>query len=210
MQVRHTPLPTGLVIAAVAVALLLLFPPVHVHPLSGSTARDSADRALRAARATADDYWNQTLLTAPPMDIKALLAPSQQAAAVASKGHSADVGGASAYLLTGRARIISADDQGLWLDVDAPGDMHVLLLTGPIFGNALRDATGALPMGRMSFTQFNSVSDELNHLSEAQARRSLPANIPVGTRIEFRAAGEVDNSGVSPVLELAPIQVRLL
>lgn len=192
--------------------ILWVWPPFHIHRLQGSAKGQLENRSTREARQIADRFWSSTLtaVDAKPSDLRSLVELLQENPAAGRRyGHTADYGGNPSYFLEGTARVTSIDDTGLWLDVGAGSTMKVVLLTGPIFGNALRDATGKLPMGKLSFSQFNAISEELDRLAESQGQAGLRGRVAVGTPLHVIAAGEVDQSFGYPVLELAPIRVTV-
>jgi hypothetical protein len=197
---------------AVAACVLTIWPPFHFHRLPNSTMDQTESGATLQARRIADNYWSGTLAAgaAGAFDIRTLVEQLQtDPAAVQQHGHTADYGGSPYYLLQGTGRVTSIDSAGLWLDVGAPGAMKVLLQVGPIFGNALRDSTGKLPMNDLGFTQFNAVSEELDRLSESEGQAGLRGGVRVGALLHILAAGEVDDSRGYPVLELAPVSIAL-
>jgi hypothetical protein len=196
----------------VAASVLAIWPPLHIHRLLSSTTGQTDSGETLQARRIADSFWNGTLAAGAlnALDIRTLVALLQtQPAAAQRYGHTADYGGSPYYLLQGTGRVTAIDSTGLWLDVGAQGGMKVLLLVGPIFGNALRDATGKLPMNDLGFTQFNAVSEELDRLAESQGQAGLRGGVKVGALLRILAAADVDDSRGYPVLELAPIRIAL-
>jgi hypothetical protein len=124
-------------------------------------------------------------------------------------GRRAGVGGKTFFLVSGTGRVASIDHTGAWIDVGAADTPRVLLLTGPVFGNALRDVTGLLNLSDYSSVDFNSLSTQLNHLCETRAQPAL-RRARAGASISFLAAGEIDDASQAvPVLRLAPIRVEV-
>jgi hypothetical protein len=194
------------------VVLLVIFPPFHIRPLGAEAGAPLA--ATRDPRQLADQFWRDTLNNpaTPATDIGKLLELLKVNAAAAGRlGHTADMGGRPYYFLSGRGRVVSSDPRGLWLDVgvETGADMKVLLLTGPVFGNALRDATGLLPMGDLSFAQFNTLSAEIDRLAESRGEAALHGPVAVGSTLTFVAAGEIDDSGGAPILKLLPVRATV-
>jgi hypothetical protein len=64
-------------------------------------------------------------------------------------------------------------------------------------------------MGDLSFAQFNTLSSELDRLAEAHGEAPLRVPVAVGSSVTFVAAGEIDDSGGAPVLQLVPVQVTV-
>lgn len=203
------------VILGLITLLLIIFPPFHIRPIDTQhrvTASDhsaSADIALKATR-----FWDTKLTAAQlhPTDwlvlIKALQGDPVQAGQ--AYGRRPAIGGSSYYLVSGEGRVVSIDSRGLWLGAPALGDWRVLLQTGPIFGSALRDATGLLELEDFSSFDFNELGAQLNRLSEARVGSMLRKNTQLGTQLEFVAAARLDPvSGDAHTLLLAPIKVSL-
>lgn len=196
----------------VAGSVLAIWPPLHIHRLPNSAPGRIESPATLQARRIADDFWSGTLAAGAvnALDIRSLVELLQKDPAAAHRyGHTADYGGSPYYFLQGAGRVTAIDSTGLWLDVGGQGAMKVLLLGGPIFGNALRDSTGKLPMNDLGFTQFNAVSEELDRLAESQGEAGLRDGAKVGALLRIVAAGQVDDSRGYPVLELAPVRITL-
>lgn len=195
--------------------LLVVFPPFHLRRLETGhrgPADDhsaSADIALRATR-----FWDTKLTSAQmhPTDWLVLVKALQKDPVQAGDryGRRPAIGGPSYYLLSGEARIVSIDSRGLWLGAPTLGDWRVLLQTGPIFGSALRDATGLLELEDFSSFDFNELGAQLNRLSEVRVGTALRKHAQVGSQLEFVAAARLDPvSGDAHTLLLAPVKVSL-
>jgi hypothetical protein len=195
-----------------AVVVLALFPPFHIRPLS---AVDIAKKGTGAVNVPgfAERFWNEKLLSAgvPRVEAAGVVAALVQDPALAAEkyGRRAGVGGKTFFLVSGTGRVASIDHTGAWIDVGAADTPRVLLLTGPVFGNALRDVTGLLNLSDYSSVDFNSLSTQLNLLCETRAQPAL-RRARAGASISFLAAGEIDDASQAvPVLRLAPIRVEV-
>jgi hypothetical protein len=194
------------------VVLLALFPPFHIRPLNAGS---GPQRGVGAAdmNGFAERFWNEKLLSpvVPTVEAGPLVAALVQNPALAAEkyGRRAGIGGKTFFLVSGAGRVASVDHTGAWIDVGGAEIPRVLLLTGPVFGNALRDVTGLLNLSDYGSVDFNSLSTELNHLSETRAQPALQ-RVGAGASISFLAAGEInDASQAEPVLRLAPIRVQV-
>lgn len=205
-----------LVIAVVLIGLLLiLFPPFHIRRIDGHT-RAPADEHVASADIThlATQLWN-TSLTSQQLHttdwlvlIQALRADPQHASR--RYGRRPGIGGPWFYLVSGEARVVSIDPRGLWLGASDLGDWRALLQTGPIFGSALRDATGLLRLENFSSFDFNELGAQLNLLSENRVGSVLRRDARVGGQVKFVAAGRLDEvNGDSRTVLLAPIEASL-
>ena len=195
-----------------AVVVLALFPPFHIRPLSAVGVAQRGTGAMDVP-GFAERFWNEKLLSpgVPTVEVQPLVAALVQDPALAAEkyGRRAGVGAKTFFLVSGAGRVASIDHAGAWIDVGAAGIPRVLLLTGPVFGNALRDVTGLLNLSDYSAVDFNSLSTQLNHLCETRAQPALHRD-GVGASISFLAAGEIDDASQAvPVLRLTPIRVEV-
>jgi predicted lipoprotein len=195
-----------------AVVVLALFPPFHFRSLHAVGAAHGDTGAVDVP-GFAERFWNAKLVSpgVPPVEAHPLVAALVQDPALAAEkyGRRAGVGGKTFFLVSGAGRVAAVDHTGVWIDVRGAADPRVLLLTGPVFGNALRDVTGLLNLTDYSSVDFNSLSAALNHLCETRAQPALH-RVGVGASISFLAAGEIDDaSQAEPVLRLAPIRVEV-
>jgi hypothetical protein len=195
------------------VALLLgVFPPFHFRKLSDQSVSVRGVGSTDIAN-TARAFWNSSLLTprVPPTDWQVLLQALARDPVEGGRAHGRrpGIGGAYFYLVSGEARVASIDARGVWLE-GAVGGMRAVLQTGPIFGSALRDATGLLKFEDFSSFDFNELSAQLNHLSETAVQPLLRREAHVGEAIQFLAAGRLNSAiGDGRTLLLAPIWVQI-
>jgi len=193
--------------------VLVVFPPFHVRPLRSGAPSAAASGSADVPR-LAERFWTEKLASpvTQPVDVRTLLtAISQnQAEAVAKYGHRAGIGGRPYFFVGGEAHVGAVDHTGVWLTVDVASSPQLVLITGPIFGNALRDATGLLHIDDFNSFDLNALGAELNRLAETRAQPALRTDVSVGSQVSFLAAGELDDAtGDRPVLKLVPIRVTL-
>jgi hypothetical protein len=206
----------GGAIAGVLIGLLLiLFPPFHFRRIDGHTRAPEADHAASTDIAQlAARLWNTSLTSQQvhPTDWVVLIRALRADPVRGSRqyGRRPGIGGPWFYLLSGEARVVAIDPRGLWLGASDLGDWRVLLQTGPIFGSALRDATGLLRLEDFSSFDFNELGAQLNLLSESRVGSVLRRDARVGSQVEFVAAGRLDEvNGDGRTVLLAPIGVSL-
>jgi predicted lipoprotein len=201
-------------LAAVALALYI-FPPFHIRPLErGAGVQPATVPGAIDVPKFAEKFWNEQLVNpaVQAADATAVFAALNENTATAMEkyGRRAGIGGKALFLVSGAGRVSAVDRRGVWLQVDGASDARIVLNTGPIFGNALRDVTGLLKIEDFSSFDFNALSAELNRLAETHAQPGLRADGKVGATLSFIAAGELDDaSGAQAVLKLIPIRVTL-
>src|SRR5688572_17330821 len=123
--------------------LLWRFPLFHVVPLEQTPVPQQA--SVFNAGEFAEDYW-QTRLTPRLADaadaatvVAALQADAQQART--QFGHTVGIGRSSYFLLRGEGTIVSIEKNAIGVSLsDGADNSDLLITTGPVFGNAVRDA----------------------------------------------------------------------
>jgi predicted lipoprotein len=202
-----------LALLVVASGLIWFFPLFHVVPL------DRADASKNAisfdAAEFAEAFWAQRLVpaldqAADAVTVLAALRKDPQAARDAY-GRAAGLGRARLYLLRGAGTIVSVEKYGIGVSLSASaGAPDIMLRTGLLFGNAVRDVTGLADAGKFSNSkQFNDVSAELNRIVEAQVVPILKRQAEVGRRIQFVGCAEIVSESSNPApLKLIPLSVK--
>jgi predicted lipoprotein len=215
---------------SVPVALAwVVFPPIHIRAMHGHSAVAASLKAGFDARAFATRFWSDKLLPAAARatDVTTLLnaLALDSASAELRYGKRAGLGSKTYYLVNGEARVSAVSAEGLRLTMSAPGrpaTSPVTLLTAPVFGNALREATGLLQAQDFTSFDFNAIGAELNHLVESTVQPRLRKGGAVGARLRFSGCAELEASSLSaassaaqraappPALLIIPINVEFL
>jgi predicted lipoprotein len=195
-----------------AAVLLIVFPPFHIRPLKQGGATPVATPGAVDVPRVAEQFWTGKLLAAAmePVDVRTLMMAldADPAMAMEQYGHRAGIGGNAVFFVEGAGVVQKIDASGVWLGVDVTKPLQAVLITGPIFGNALRDSTGLLSLSDFNSFDFNALGAELNRLAEARVQPQLRKDASVGSPLSFLAAGELDDaSGDRPILKLVPIRV---
>ncbi len=190
------------------ILLLILFPPFHVRPLGVVAA--AAPGTIDVPR-FAQRFWLEKL-TQPavtPIDVREVskLLDDPRAAAHTRLGHRAGLGGKPYFFVSGQGSIVAIEPMGVWMSADGSHRRQLLLPTGPIFGDALRDATGVLRLDDFTSSDFNSLSTDLNRRAEAQVQTLLSSSLRPGNRIGFVAAAAIDDAmAPEPFLRIVPVR----
>lgn len=207
---------------AMVVLLLLLcaiFPPVRFRKYR-MTANSSAagTQALQPA-AIAEQFWIDRLLPAAQRspDAPTVLAAmrSNPAAARTQYARTPAVGGPSYFLMTGHGQIISKNPREIGISLaDGPSpdaSPDLVISTGPLFGNAVRDGTGLLkPDDFPNSADYNALSSELNMLVKTRVLAPLKKRAQVEAKIHFSGvAQESEDGSASLPLQLVPISAEV-
>ena len=192
-----------------AAALCYTFPLFHVVRLTAAPAPTGI--TAFQPEAYARKFWDERLIgSAMHADDAALvLADIRRDPVAAGKKHARSVGlgGPYYYFISGSGWVVAAEKRTLGISLEAAGTKaEVMIETGEIFGNGIRDGTGLLSVDAFPDSRnFNALSAELNNLVES---RILPAlrGAAVGARVRFAGIAEVagDEPGGEP-LRIVPI-----
>lgn len=198
----------------VAIGVTWRYPLFHIKRLAPKDlAQNSGD--FDATR-FAETFWNQRLLKALDdwSDAAAVVDALREDSRRAAERYGRTVGVSRARLLCvrGRGTIVSIEEQGIGIAVHGEGaSPDVVLRTGLLFGNTVRDAGGLLSAGDFSNSQhFNDVSTQLNRIVEAQVIAPLKTRAQLGRPITFVGCGQLlpDSESALP-LRLIPLQFRI-
>ena len=199
---------------ALLAAICWLFPLFHLVPLKQEQGRQTATEFNATNFATA--FWNEKLLK--PLDraadagqvLTALSADSQKART--QFGRTLGMSSSTLFFLRGTGHVISVNKKGVALALKDGGDTgDILLPTGLLFGNAVRDGTGLLDASAFPNSQnFNDLSTELNHIVETALLPQLRELAKPGVKLSFAGCAEIaeEDADVKP-LKVIPVSVKL-
>jgi predicted lipoprotein len=202
-----------LIVIALAAAATWRFPLFRIVPLKEREAKAQAEAF--DAGSYADNFWTQRLdpALADAADAASVLAALESDAGAARKNFGRTVGlsRATFFFVRGRGTIVAVEKSRVGVALRDDGEQPELwLTTGPIFGNAVRDAPGLLNGEDFPNLQhFNELASELNALVESRVLPGLREAAKVGVAIEFVACVEVPGGAVSQPLETIPLQATV-
>lgn len=204
-----------LVIAALLVGtgLTWFFPLFRIVPLAEVAAAKA--QAKFDAATFVREFWDKQLVPSFEQAHEAteVLTAVKTDPEMARKtyGKSVGIGRVFFYFLRGEGRIVALDKAGVAVSCIAPDDeSDMVLRSGLLFGNAIRDATGQLRASDYANSQdFNALSRELNRIAEQEVLPSLTAQAQVGRTIRFVACVEVRESSNKLPLKAIPLEVDI-
>lgn len=201
----------GLLLCA---GLFWRFPLFHVvRPEALQTPEDKpAFKAVEFSQA----FWKERLIpslnqAADAETVLKAFATDQQAARE-KFGRKVGVSRTRHFVLRGNGKIVSVDKTGVGIGLgDEGNEADIELVTGLLFGNAVRDVTGLLDAGNFSNSQhFNEISTELNRIVETRVIPALKNEEVIGRTIHFAGCVEIpDDSIVTPPLRVIPLDVSI-
>jgi predicted lipoprotein len=202
-----------IIVIAVAAAAMWRYPLFRIMPLEQRDAKKQAEAF--DAETYAAVFWNERLMSAfgEASDAATVLAALNDDAAAARNKHGRTFGlsRATFFFVRGRGTIVEVEKARVGVAL-ADGDefADLWLTTGPVFGNAVRDAAGLLNSEDFPKSQhFNELANELNALVERRVLPRLRDAAKVGSSIEFVACVEVPGGAISEPLEIIPLEVAV-
>lgn len=206
--------------AAIVIALGLLagffrlVPLFHLVPLRQAQRQEA--QAEFNAGSFATNFWNEKLLKSLDRatdagEVLAALAADPPKAR-AQFGRTLGISSSTLFFLRGTGRVVSVTKKGVALTLKEDGDTaDILLPTGLLFGNTVRDGTGLLDTSAFPNSQnFNDLSTELNHIVETTLLPPLRAQAKPGAKIAFAGCTEVadEDADVKP-LKIIPVSIKV-
>lgn len=190
--------------------MLYILPLFHIVPLE--VAREKSAAAAFDAAAFVEKFWNDQLVngTVQAVDAGELLDAfgKNRSGAATRYGHRLGLSGNASYFVSGNGRITAVEKRSIEIALEQGG--KVVIDTGPVFGNAIRDGSGLLDVSGFPNSQdFNAVSIEINRRVEERVFPLLKENAAVGVKIEFRGGVDISDSQseISP-LNLVPVVIE--
>jgi predicted lipoprotein len=204
-------LTASIIALGIGAGLTWLFPLFHIVPLEQLAA---AKTASFDAATFAPQFWAKTLVPSFELahDATEVIAAIKENPAGARKsfGKSIGIGRVYFYFLRGEGVITAIEKQGVAISIVAPdNEADIVLKTGLLFGNAIRDATGQIPASDYANSQnFNAISKELNRIVQENVQPELKKHSQVGRKIRFIACTEMRTSSKKLLpLVMVPLKV---
>jgi predicted lipoprotein len=200
------------VLGAIIVVPFVAFPPIRISSLKAAKA--SAEAGVFNAREFANKFWSEKLMPGlgAAVDARTLDAALAVDPTTAAKKYarSVGIGGTSYYFISGEGTVTAADDDGVSLSLAEGAKATIVLDTGLIFGNSLRDGTGLLDVNIFANSEeFNAIAAELNTIVETSVLPAVKKSGTVGAKLHFVGIAELIGTDNDPrPLHLIPIKVE--
>jgi predicted lipoprotein len=204
----------SLCVAVVAGVVVWIFPLFHVvRNENGVGAKEQSDSN---AAESANTFWNSQLIPAlkqaPDAAIVLTSLRENDKSAREKFGRKIGVSRTSMFVVRGIGKIVWIDKQGVGVAVaEDSQDADVVLQTGLVFGNIVRDATGLLDTSAFSDSrQLNEVSAELNRMVETRVVQKLKDTAKVGRQVSFAGCAEIpDDASDTRPLTIIPLVIQV-
>lgn len=192
----------------VAVIALLAYNSVYFKKLdevkAGSMAFDAAGYA--------QDFWEKKLMPglSKAVDLNALTAllKTDKEKAFSEHSHALGIGNIRYFLVKGEGIVNEVGENEVKLEA---GGSEVRIATEYIFGNAVRDVSGAIDINAFTNSMdFNNVSAEINKLIREKVVRPFKSKVKKGDRVVFHGAIELNREHLQVNdIEIIPVSLQI-
>ncbi len=171
-----------------------------------------AAKAFDAA-AYANNYFYKQLpaetAKAPQLDKLVGLIKTDTANAFKTYGHALAIGTVRYFLVQGEGQVSGIDDNGI--TILTPAGSSVLLATGYVFGNAVRDASGLVDVNQFSNTMdLNNISAEVDKIIRNTILPPVLMQIKTGSKVQFSGAIALNQAHLQlDGIEVTPISLSI-
>lgn len=199
------------------IIVLCIFPPLHFRALDAApsaASQASAGKKPLDAPAFVEMFWNDRLskAAASATDAAILLGELRKSIPDSQKkfGHASGLGGPVYFFISGAGKIVSAASNSVAINITGGDKAEIVLQTGNVFGNAVRDGTGLLSASDYpNSREFNDIASELNLRVEKNVLPMLRQKAVEGLTVKFSGCAETspEDTSVLP-LQVIPINVE--
>lgn len=192
----------------VAVVALLAYNSVYIKKLDEVKAGTAAFNAAGYAQ----DFWDKKLTPglSKAVDLNALttLLKTDQDKAFSEHSHALGVGNIRYFLVKGEGVVQDVKENEVTVEMS---DREVRIATEYIFGNAVRDASGAIDINAFTNSMdFNNVSAEINKLIREKVVPPFRSTVKQGDRVAFYGAIELNRAHLQVNdLEIIPVHLQI-
>lgn len=192
----------------IAVIALLAYNSVYFKKLDEVKAGTAAFDAAGYAK----DFWGKKLTPAfsKAVDLNTLttLLKTDKEKAFKEHSHALGIGNIRYFLVKGEGIVSSVDENEVKLEA---GEKEVRIATEYIFGNAVRDASGAIDINAFTNSMdFNNVSAEINKLIREKVVLPFKSKVKKGDRVAFHGAIELNREHLQVNdIEIIPVSLQI-
>lgn len=193
------------------VVLLILFLSLDIRKLDEVKANSKAE--VFSATAYAHDFFENLIPAeiAEAPEIMPLIEMLQNEPQQAFEKYGKKLGISKTwyFLAKGEGVIESVEEENLRVNIDQR--FQTRIATSFIFGNAVRDGSGAVDIDEfLNMTDFNNVSIEINNLIKNKVVSVLNKNSKPGMKLQFMGAFEIKEDDIDvQSIRIIPVSVKL-
>ncbi len=199
----------------VLVVGFILYNAVYFEKLSEVKAA-SSEEAFDAT-AYAQSFWTNALLPALPeaVDLAALIhqLKTNPAQAFESHSHALGIGNIRYFLVQGQGKVAAVNENEVTV-LNEQDTMRFLvqLETEFVYGNAVRDAVGAIDISEFTNTMhLNQVSEEVNQIIRQEVIPPFREQVKEGDIVQFAGAVELNQKYLNlDEIEIIPVSLMIM
>jgi predicted lipoprotein len=171
-----------------------------------------AGTAAFDAAGYAQDFWNKKLTPglakATELDALTTLLKTDKEKAFNAYSHALGIGNIRYFMVKGEGVVSHVDENEVKLET---GGNAVRIATEYIFGNAVRDASGAMDINAFTNSMdFNNVSAEINKLIREKVVPPFKSKVKKGDRVAFHGAIELNREHLQlNDIEIIPVSLQI-
>lgn len=191
-----------------AVVALLAYNSVYIKKLDDVKAGAAAFNAAGYAQ----DFWDKKLTPglSKAVDLNALttLLKTDLDKAFSEHSHALGIGNIRYFLVKGEGIVQDVKENEVTVEMS---DREVRIATEYIFGNAVRDASGAIDINAFTNSMdFNNVSAEINKLIREKVVPPFRSTVKKGDRVAFYGAIELNRAHLQVNdIEIIPVHLQI-
>lgn len=192
-------------------ALLVLFLSLDIQKLDDHKAADTSVHF--SAKEYAGEFWENELPAvieqAPAVLPLIELLQNDPVRAFQDFGRKLGISKTWYFMTKGEGVIEAVEEENLLVTVN--GGFQARIATSFIFGNAIRDGSGAVDIDNfLNMTDFNNVSIEINNLVKDNVVPVLKKNVTPGMKLQFAGAFEIKEDDIDvQSIRIIPVSVKL-
>ena len=199
-------------IAAIAI-VFIVFNSVYFRKLS----EVSAENAVHEFDATsyADRYWEEEIIpsVSNAIEFSELLNQLNQDPELAFREHShaLGIGNIRYFMVKGKGKVVSINANDVILDIHSgTNKTQIHLATEFVYGNAVRDAVGAIDLNEFTNTMdLNKVSAEINKRIRQHIIPPFKNQVKINAVVNFAGAVELNQKFLDlESIELIPVSLK--
>ncbi|WAC13977.1 DUF2291 domain-containing protein [Dyadobacter pollutisoli] len=176
----------------------------------------AATTSFNAAR-YANEFWGTKLIPATRKAIETgellSLLKTDKEKAFANHSHALGIGNIKYFLVQGEGIVESIEENQVLVKIESLHEKpEISIATEYIFGNAVRDASGAIDINEFSNSMdFNNVSAEINKLIREGVIPEFKSKVKKGDRITFSGAIELNKEHTDlKRIEVIPVSLKIV
>ncbi len=160
----------------------------------------------------AKDFWEKKLTPglSKAVDLNALttLLKTDKEKAFREHSHALGIGNIRYFLVKGNGIVSDVDENEVKLEME---EREVRIAIEYIFGNAVRDASGAIDINAFTNSMdFNNVSAEINKLIREKVVPPFKSSVKKGDRVAFHGAIELNREHLQVNdIEIIPVSLQI-